>query len=692
MEVKIKNLGILDEGLLDVKENVLNIKYGLNGIGKSTVARALKIANANGDLTNMAKYGTAIIPTVQVSQSFDDVAIFNDEYIEEYLFKEDLANNSYEIFVNTNEYRSAVAELDAKFDKLLGYISSANLNEIIDRYSVFINAIGVKASGTEISRSSKIYKSMNAVSVSNHLDETTSRYEPYLADANSNKWLGWFRDGKNYIHDNMCPFCIRQLPDSYNTSSTALLKIIKETDLKNRIEMSGVISNVKKYVSVEDAHTITEIFKDGIIEKNEQNKLIKIRGNTEFEKNKLETLSRLNRKVVKDYFEREELDSFLDNLKINLDSFVQIRDEEREKLKKINDEIDNIINDTNNLNRITSNFAHKINYIIKRYEDKINEFLTMAGIPYEVEINYVDSEKCLTRIKPKNTNISIENKEYALSYGEKNTISLFLFALDAVQKNKLIILDDPVSSFDNNKKYAIYYYLFAGSDAILKGKTVILFTHYFDLIIDFTFNNALANCCRESCAYLENKNGVLKENGISKDHITSTLEYWKSEAKNVEKSKAIRLANLRRYQEYADPDKCDAYNMLSSLEKLRACPTNGKVRNTERMNDNEMESANEYIKKIADDFEYTKWLEELDDEDNIISWYERAESGVEKLQIARLFLNKTSTKPHNKILNSYITEVYHVENNEMMMLPQKDYETIPKYILDICDGLLEKTL
>lgn len=692
MKVKIKNLGILDEGLLDVKENVLNIKYGLNGIGKSTVARALKIANVNGDLTNMAKYGTGIIPTVQMSQSFDDVAIFNDEYIEEYLFKEDLANNSYEIFVNTNEYRSAVAELDAKFDKLLGYISSANLNEIVDRYTVFINAIGVKAGGTKINQSSRIYKSMKAVSVSNHLDDNTSRYEPYLADANSNKWLGWFRDGKNYIHDNMCPFCIRQLPDSYNASSKALLEIIKETDLKHRIEMSGIISNVTKYVSVEDANTITEIFKDGTIGENEQNKLIKIRDNITLEMNKLETLIGLNRKVVKDYFERKKLDSFLDNLKINLDHFAQIRDEEREKLKKINDEIDNIINDTNNLNRITSNFAHKINYIIKGREDKINEFLTMAGIPYEVEINYVDSEKCLTRIKPKNTNISIENKEYALSYGEKNTISLFLFALDAVQKNKLIILDDPVSSFDNNKKYAIYYYLFAGSDAILKGKTVILFTHYFDLIIDFTFNNALANCCKGSCAYLQNINGVLKENGISKDHITSTLEYWKSEAKNVEKSKAIRLANLRRYQEYADPDKCDAYNMLSSLEKLRACPTNGKSRNAERMNDNEMESANEYIKKIADDFEYTKWLEELDDEDNIISWYERAESGVEKLQIARLFLNKTSTKPHNKILNSYITEVYHVENNEMMMLPQKDYETIPKYILDICDGLLEKTL
>lgn len=47
----------------------------------------------------------------------------------------------------------------------------------------------------------------------------------------------------------------------------------------------------------------------------------------------------------------------------------------------------------------------------------------------------------------------------------------------------LIVLDDPISSFDGNKKFAILDMLFKNKES-LRGKTVILLTHEFSTVID----------------------------------------------------------------------------------------------------------------------------------------------------------------------------------------------------------------
>ena len=53
------------------------------------------------------------------------------------------------------------------------------------------------------------------------------------------------------------------------------------------------------------------------------------------------------------------------------------------------------------------------------------------------------------------------------------------------KKPSLIILDDPISSFDKNKKYAILEMLFRrDSDSCLKNKTVLMLTHDVEPIID----------------------------------------------------------------------------------------------------------------------------------------------------------------------------------------------------------------
>ena len=75
-----------------------------------------------------------------------------------------------------------------------------------------------------------------------------------------------------------------------------------------------------------------------------------------------------------------------------------------------------------------------------------------------------------------------------LSYSEKNEFALILFMYEAVSKPAdLIILDDPILSFDRNKKFAVINKLFKGEHS-LRNKTILMLTHDFDPIVDMLRN------------------------------------------------------------------------------------------------------------------------------------------------------------------------------------------------------------
>ncbi|TOM74118.1 hypothetical protein CGH70_24745, partial [Vibrio parahaemolyticus] len=63
-----------------------------------------------------------------------------------------------------------------------------------------------------------------------------------------------------------------------------------------------------------------------------------------------------------------------------------------------------------------------------------------------------------------------------LSFGERNAFAIVLFMYECLAKKPdLIVLDDPISSFDKNKKYAILEMLFhRKTQDCLQGDTVLM--------------------------------------------------------------------------------------------------------------------------------------------------------------------------------------------------------------------------
>ena len=121
MEIQIANCNNITSGAVSITENRLNIKYAINGTGKSTVAKAIEYAakhDENGlkTLTPYTYIGTTNpenLPSVSGIPTDLKVAVFDENYVNQYVFLEDeLVKNSFDIFIKTENYERQLAEID----------------------------------------------------------------------------------------------------------------------------------------------------------------------------------------------------------------------------------------------------------------------------------------------------------------------------------------------------------------------------------------------------------------------------------------------------------------------------------------------------------------------------------------------------------------------------------------------------
>lgn len=140
-------------------------------------------------------------------------------------------------------------------------------------------------------------------------------------------------------------------------------------------------------------------------------------------------------------------DSFFLTLKKNSYS------EKFKAVTDVNKAIEDLLVKEKYLNGYARKFSSDLRKNVEGKLEEINEFLRIAGIPYKMIIRANNDDNYTTTLKHVSDKDSIIN-DNVLSYGEKNFISLILFAYDVVKDSKpntLIILDDPISSFDNKK-------------------------------------------------------------------------------------------------------------------------------------------------------------------------------------------------------------------------------------------------
>ena len=357
----------------------------------------------------------------------------------------------------------------------------------------------------------------------------------------------------------------------------------------------------------------------------------------------------------------------------------------------INNCIDIIIKQIEEVLSAIEEFNKELAESTKNVNEEINKFLKFAGIPYKFEIRVLDDGNSETIIKPcVDESIVVENVDRHLSYGEANSFSLALFgAINKRNDSDFIILDDPISSFDENKKFAVMHYLFNPIDGVLRDKTVLLLTHDMEPLLDMVrvdFVNG-TNCSNPKEVYANlvlNSKGVVSEIEIKDTDIKSTIQQELDLAKDNTKDEYLRLIHLRRYYDLTgEKHKSNHWQIASNAEHLKAVPT---FYNKRLLTQVEIIDGIQQISTFINGFDYNGFVSKYTDKELLNLYLSSNSSNYDKIRIIRPLLEHNQNIVPDLKLWNFITENYHVEN--MFLFGVCGIKQIHDYIIDLCDELI----
>lgn len=696
MQIKIQNCNNIEHGVINVEEGRLNIKYAINGTGKSTIAKALSYSLSDdptkiNDLMPFKYVGEKIsehTPKIEGIKGISSIAIFDEDYINQYIYQPDeLIKNSFNIFVKTPEYDKHIHEIE----KLVSEINTTfqnhpELDSLITVFSSFIEGFGKSKSG--YSASGAIGKGLGKGNKIENIPKGLEVYTPYLHNSINVKWLKWQLDGKSYLDiADQCPYCSGSIAKTKDT----ILKVSEEynaNDIQHLDKMLEVFSTLAPYFSNETNAKLSEIAKNitGITPE-QKNYLLELKKQIETFLQKLLFLKHIGFDNLKD---AEKISDELKKYIIDLSYFSHLNSETTQaKVKIINSSLDNVLEKAGKIQGEVAQQKQTIKKTIEEYSKEINDFLYYAGYKYSVSIQEDktnDTYKLL--LKHNDAATLVEGVKSHLSYGERNALALVLFMYGTLKENPdLIVLDDPISSFDGNKKFAILNMLFMGKHCF-KDRTVILLTHEFSTVIDSIYTMPYNFNPNPKAAFLSTtSDGVLSEKPIEKKDIQSFTQIAKDNIQNAQDT-LNKLVYLRRLYDIQESNGL-AWQLLSNIFHNRKIPEYHYKddRPNRPMTQEEIDSATMSIKTYISDFDYNTEYEKTQNRSLMAKIYRSSPSNYEKLQLYRILFNENSS---NDVIKKYVNETFHIENDYIFQLNPLYYDTVPQYIIDECNIDIDK--
>lgn len=697
MNIQVNNCNNIDLANLNIYENKLNIKLASNGTGKSTIATAIEIAiNRPLELQENLlpfKYRENnpenIVPEVKGIAGTKSVMCFNEKYVRQFSFqKDELVANSFDILIRTDEYKKIEGEIEILVSEIRKIFSN---NEKLENLIVMLKELSsaFKLTKSGVSMSSTGMKGLKDGNKIKYVPKGLEQYKPFIQCNNSVNWIAWQLQGADFIGlSENCPFCTSDTKDKKQIISKVSQEYDKNT-IKNLVGIIEVIEKLGDYLSAEAKYkmnTITNL-KNGL-EKEHISFIVEIKTQIE---NFIEKLNKLKNLSSFQFMENMKVADELKKYILDLEFFAALNSiEMKVAIEPINSSLFRLIDKAGELQGKINQQRSKMKAIIAKHQNNINEFLSYAGYKYEVEIAGLNDESKL-RLKHVDYSEHLVGGDQFLSYGERNAFSIILFMYECLSKKPdIIILDDPISSFDKNKKYAILEMLFRrDTDECFKNKTVIMLTHDIEPIIDTvkSLSNKFKNLTKAS--FLKIKKGIISELDINKSDIKTFAEIC-TDVIQSSKDEITKLIYLRRKFEIININ-CDGYQVLSNLFHKRVKPIDKREEKGEDgiyqlLSSEKFKNGCDEIREYINSFDYEFTINRISDFEEVKKIYYESDNGYEKLQLFRIL----EIGDLNSVIQKFINETYHIENEYICQLNPSDFDTIPEYVIDECNNMLKK--
>lgn len=695
MRIQIKHCNNIDNAEIEIKENVLNIKYAINGTGKSTIAKAI-ISSVNDrksgtkSLTELTPFkylaSNEANPEVSGIDSINQVMIFDEKYINEFAFQpNELLKGSFDVFIKGEKYDNGMKEIDERVKRIKEMLGEdKDISELIVDFNEISSSFG-KPTKTGIHGASKLATALKDGNKVTHIPNGLEGYKTYIQHPDNYKWLKWQLDGKNYLEISTdCPYCTSDI-QTKKTVISRVAEVYEPKAIENLNKIINVFERLKEYFSRDAQDQIDQFISnlDGYSE-SQIRYLNEIRSQIEGLAEQFTRAQRLGFLSLKNV---DQVIVELKTYKIDINLYVHLKSEKTiAKVNIVNEAIDEIIKEASELQGSVAKQKILIERLIEENCTEINDFLETAGYNYSVNLIEDGNGQHNLKLLRNDVEYEVPNAKNHLSFGERNAFSLVLFMYHALKLSpSLIILDDPISSFDKNKKYAIVEMLFRKKKSF-SGKTVLLLTHDLDPIVDMVRHHP-DKFTQPFATFLENKNGELSEKQIQKSNIQTHIEI---NLKNLHLEIPFinRLVYLRRQYEVLNT-KDNAYELLSNLLHKRDTPVLKKDGTDQTMSKEQIEEATRKITEHISDFDYKNFLEVLKNDIEMKEHYFNSSNNYEKLHLFRIIYDDKPDDIKSNIIQKFINEAFHIENNYIYQLNPRDFQLVPQYIINECDQIIE---
>jgi hypothetical protein len=103
------------------------------------------------------------------------------------------------------------------------------------------------------------------------------------------------------------------------------------------------------------------------------------------------------------------------------------------------------------------------------------------------------------------------------------------------------------------------------------------------------------------------------------------------------------------------------------------------------MTQQEINSGVEGIKEKLSTFDYQNLLSLAVDDLAMKALYQATTNNYEKLHIYRIIFDNKEVDIESLVIQKFINEAFHIENNSIYQLNPTKYPVVPQYVIDECD-------
>lgn len=694
-EVCLRNCKNFDEASFCIEPKKLNIKYAPNGTGKSSIADGIRCAITSDQrlLETIKPFKFRDAPD---SPSFDfdgldsykSVEVFNESYVNNVVFVSDgLFAPSFDVFVKNQEYEDTLIRIDQLFgdvQKCLGSSAFRDLGAALEVLSTSICGNSGLTGRNSLRATAPAKKGLSKGNPRTSIPDQFSSFRRYIDSKRLSKWAKWHANGFEMLdeNDDCCPFCgqeivklrpvIEGVHENY-ASATA--------DNLDKV-LAGIVS-AKSYLCSETANILEDMIQESEpLSETQENYLVEVvcQANVIVERFRHagELTSYFGLAKAGKSISDEIADCIIDlNLLTHFNSV-----ETKSAISEFNEALAKAQEEAQVLFGVINKQKSKLAKSLAAYEAEINSFLSGAGYPYFVKIDATDDDQCSVRLIHASS-YSITNASDVLSFGEKNALALVFFMYSTLSSNPdLIILDDPITSFDGHKRFAILHMLFLKDEKspnTLKNRTVILLTHEYGVVFDVehTLKREFQPLAKTTLLY--SAAGTVCETVIEKEDMMPVRVLYQDLARNSE-CLFVRLVYARKLLEL-DNRKDLTWSLLSSLFHHRDVPIDTNERTLSKK---QIQEASCQIELMTnEEFVYETLLQEINNLENMKSIFDGCSCKYEKLQIARIALDGENI---DRVSKKLLDETLHVDNGYIFQLDPRVFEMVPDSVIEQCEA------